>query len=311
MRPAAVQIRSATERHRENRKWLFLGVIVATLPLYWMAWVELVKLSLSNENYSHVLLVPVVSAWLLWRRRDQFSVSEGPSSRLAAAIFFSAGAGAYVAGWILPNSHLSLWMLSLVLVWVAGLVLAFGAAAARIAAFALAYLVFLVPPPDSVLQLLIGWLQRASAEVTHWLFQLIGVPVYRDGLVFSLPNLTIEVARECSGIRSSICLLLVTLVAAHLLLKRNLSRLVLVAFTIPIAVVKNGLRIVTLSMLSIYVDPRFIQGEMHRQAGLFFFVVAVGMILLISGILQRMEMRHDGPAGQLQASQAPQTSREA
>src|SRR5262249_11775310 len=136
----------------------------------------------------------------------------------------------------------------------------YGVEAFRVAAFPLLFLVFCVPVPSVVLNPLITLLQRGSAEITLILLKLSGTPVFRDGFFFLMPRpgnniLTIEVARECSGIRSCVSMLILTILAGHLLLKTTWRRLALVVVAIPIMIFKNGVRIVTLTLLSIHVDP--------------------------------------------------------
>jgi len=117
------------------------------------------------------------------------------------------------------------------------------------------FLLLMVPIPDFLLSRAIFWLRSGSAEVSYALFQLLGVPVLRSGFIFSLPGVTIEIAQECSGIRSSLALVIMGLLAGHLFLRSPWTKAALALAVLPLAIVKNGIRIVTLSLLSIYVDP--------------------------------------------------------
>src|SRR5262249_6450316 len=128
-------------------------------------------------------------------------------------------------------------------------------------------------------------------EMTHVIFNLLGVPVYREGFFFALPGLAIEVAEECSGIRSSLALLITGCLAANMLLRTPWTRTALLAAIVPIAIVKNAVRIVVLSLLSIYVDMGFITGKLHQVGGIPLFF---GTLLVVGGVvwvLQRLEAR--------------------
>ena len=157
--------------------------------------------------------------------------------------------------------------------------------------FPLLFLFLMAPIPDVLLNRVIVWLQQGSAEVSYAVFQLVGVPVFRTGFVFALPGVTIEIARECSGIRSSLALLITSLLAGHLFLRSAWTKAVFTLAAIPLLIVKNGIRIVTLSLLSIYVDPSFLTGNLHHQGGILFFLLALVILLPLLWLLQQHERR--------------------
>ena len=134
-------------------------------------------------------------------------------------------------------------------------------------------------------------LQRASAEVTYLLFRLVGTPVFRQGFQFSLPGFDIEVARECSGIRSTIALLITALVLSYLFLRSGWRRASFVILTIPIAIFKNALRIASMSWLGIYVSKDYLYGDVHRYGGLPASAMALLLLIPTLLLLQRSEQR--------------------
>ena len=107
--------------------------------------------------------------------------------------------------------------------------------------------------------------------------------------MFSLPGITIEVAKECSGIRSSLVLLITSLLAGHLYLRSAWTKTLLSVAVLPLAIVKNGIRIVTLTLLSIYIDPSFLTGQLHRGGGIVFFLLALVILAPVLWWLQRSE----------------------
>ena len=167
--------------------------------------------------------------------------------------------------------------------------LSYGRVALQAACFQLLFLFFIIPIPNFLLEETIFLLQMGSAEVTDGLFKLTGVPVYREGLIFDLPGLTIYVAEECSGIRSSLALLITSLLAGHLFLRSRWSKVFLSSAIVPIALFKNGLRIVSVSLLTIYVDRGFIAGNLHRRGGVLFFLLSLMILALVLRLLQRLE----------------------
>jgi exosortase len=184
----------------------------------------------------------------------------------------------------------SMAILALVATCLGAFISAYGARATRRALFPLLLLALMAPFPPAVLHAIIKFLQHASAEATAVIFEVIGVPVYRQDLLFSLPGLNIRIAEECSGIRSSLALFVMSLLAGHMFLRRAWSRVALVFLVIPLAVVKNGVRIVVLSLLAMHVDPAFITGSVtHRYSGIPLFVASFVIMGGMIWLLQKSE----------------------
>jgi len=133
----------------------------------------------------------------------------------------------------------------------------------------------MVPLPDVILDRAIHGLQEGSTEIAYLIFQAVGTPVLRHGFLLSVPGVTIEVAKECSSIRSSTALFITCLLAAHLYLRTTWKMFLLVLLSFPLSVIKNGVRIATLTLLSIYIDPGFLTGRLHREGGFVFFFMAL------------------------------------
>ncbi len=109
----------------------------------------------------------------------------------------------------------------------------------------------------------------------------------REGIVFHLTTVNIEVARECSGIRSSIALLILAVLAGHFVLEGVWRKLVFVLIGIALMIVKNAIRIVTLTLLANYVEPGFLFGKLHREGGVVFFLIGLLLLWPVLWLLQR------------------------
>jgi len=132
-------------------------------------------------------------------------------------------------------------------------------------------------------------LQTGSAWITGALFDVLGVPALREGFVFHLARIDIEVAKECSGIRSSMVLLILALVVSHFYLKRFRSKALFIVCGLFMMMVKNGIRIASLTLLAMYVNPSFLTGRLHHQGGIVFFLLGLLLLLPVLWILQRGE----------------------
>src|SRR5262249_52708640 len=175
--------------------------------------------------------------------------------------------------------------------WCGLFVFWYGRHASRMALLPLSLLLFGIPAPESVLNVVIQFLQQGSAVVSCELFRLVGVPALREGTVISLPQLTIMVGPECSGIRSSMSLLILTLAGEDLYLRSGWNKVLLVLSVVPLVVLKNAIRIVTLSMLALYVDPGFLNGPLHRRGGILFFLIGLAVVIGIVMVMQWFERR--------------------
>ena len=109
-------------------------------------------------------------------------------------------------------------------------------------------------------------------------------------MVFELPGLSIRVAEECSGIRSSLALVITGLVMSCLVLRRGWTRLTLILLIVPVAVLKNALRIVGLSWLAIHFDRDFIgPSALHKISGIPVFLTSLVILAVLTWLLRRGE----------------------
>jgi exosortase len=180
-------------------------------------------------------------------------------------------------------------MLALVTWWIGSFVCCFGTRVFRMCVFPLCFLLWLVPFPEFALNGIVSFLQQGSASASHLLFAAVGVPVTQDGVVLSIPGLTVEVAKECSSIRSSMMLWVTTVVLAQLLLRSTWRKALLIAIASPLAIVKNGLRIFAIAILTTRVDRGFMTGKLHQDGGVVFFMISLVVVFALLWILRRGE----------------------
>src|SRR5262245_55079889 len=260
--------------------------------------VQFFHFSLEQEYTPHFSLILLVSLYLMYTRRQALLEQAGYCIQ-GGLPFVLVGVLCYMLGLVLRpdlslQDFMALTALGSVTVWVGGFVTVFGLTATGISLFPFSFLIFIIPLPEALLFNIITALQYASAEVVSLLFQLCPIPFTREGLYFTLPDLHIEVARECSSIRSSLALCIACVLANHLLLHRWWSKAAVLLLVFPLAVFKNGIRIVTLSLLTLYVDKGFMASDLHSRGGVVFFGLALAMLLPIFLGLRKLELRHTG-----------------
>jgi exosortase len=285
-----VRITSVNYMNKKNILFFFFCAI-AVLMSY--SPVKALYSSNKSEYYSHIALIPLVSIYLIFQKRKEIFAKQNYSF-FRGIILLSIGVILYLVGRITgiqleKNDYASLIMLSVVIFINGAFILFYGLQAFRAALFPLLFLIFVIPIPAVLMDHIIYFLQVGSTEFTNLLFMISGVPFVRDGFAFNLPNVSIEVAKQCSGIRSGLALFITALLAGHLFLKSNWRKFILVLCSIPIAMFKNGIRIVTLSLLGNYVDPRILSSSLHKDGGIPFFILGLLVMAPILFFLRKTE----------------------
>jgi exosortase C (VPDSG-CTERM-specific) len=315
-RTAASDQRRLDRRQRGPAGFLLFGIFLVAVfskPL-----LSLAVYVAGEELHSHILLIPLVSAYLIYIRRHTLPTDYTFSVRWALIPLFAGGislAAAWTPGVfgspLGHNDYLALMALSFVCFLAAGGFFFLGRKWMFAAAFPFAFLIFMVPMPDNMADVLERASQLASAEATSLFFDLTGTPVLRDGTLFQLPNITIRVAQECSGIRSSWVLIITSLLAANLFLKSSWRRAVLICSIIPLGIIRNGFRVWVIGTLCIRFGPQMIHSPIHHRGGPLFFVLSLIPLFLLLWWLRSGESKNRGfENGREEAAQITVTATE-
>jgi exosortase len=283
---------AAPVQSARQHRW-FLLLLALSLVVFWAPLTSLARLASNDDRYSYVALIPLISAVLVYLSRQKIFLVSRPCPTVGIpllvvgiTLYGIVRAGSSSLG---QSASLSLEVPAIVGVWIAGFVCCYGPQASRAAVFPLVFLALAIPLPPSLLERAVVTLQRASAEMAYGLFKLTGIPVLRQGFTFSLPGLDIEIAEQCSGIRSSLSLLITSILAGHLVLRSTWRRLWLCLLTVPIVIFKNAIRIVTISWLGVYVNRGVLAGSLHRSSGLVFSPLALIILACLLYALHKSE----------------------
>ena len=273
---------------RRNRI-LFLLISLVTVAAAFVP----IKAVMSNPRvdiyYTHLPLIPLISGFLIIRKRKEIFSNPAPAYAPGVVLMTTGLAACLLELTTGPWSSVSpsVAVLSSLVFWVGGLILIFGIKAAAKARFPILFLLLAVPIPAPVMDWLVLYIARLTAFMTHFLFTALGVPFLREGVELNLPYFTLVVGPECAGLRSSIALFIVSLLAGHLFLKRFGPKLLLVAVVFPLVIIKNAVRIVLLYFIAVFIDERFIVGGfLHRSVGYLVFIV---VLILMGALLWRLE----------------------
>jgi exosortase len=271
-----------------RRNWIAWSAVVAVLlVLLYAPVLEALALQWwTDPDYGHGFLVPLCSAYLLWRMRKRLSnmkvqpANWGLPVMVAAICLLLLGS----LGAELFSSRFSLLvLLSGMIVFLAGW------RALRTVAFPLGFLSFMIPIPVILYNQITFPLQLlASRLATFWL-GLFRVPVLRDGNVLVMSNYSLEVVEACSGIRSLMTLFALAVAYGYLAERRLWARMLLAILVVPIAIVTNAIRIMLAGMLAHRFGPATAEGFLHEFSGWLIFLAALALLLGMHSIMRLFE----------------------
>jgi exosortase A len=245
------------------------SLALMTVLFHETAW-SMVSIWIRSETFAHGFLILPISLWLIWDRRDQLA-RLAPSHELQALwVLLACGAGwliAHVAAVLVVEQFMFVAML-LVAVWVL-----VGTPVARAILFPLAFLFFAVPVGEG----LVPPMMEFTATFTVELIRLTGIPVYREGLFFSLPSGNWSVVEACSGVRYLIASVTLGCLYAYLTYRSPWRRVVFVLVSIVVPVFANGVRAYLIVMIAHWSDHKLAVGVDHLIYGWVFF----GLVMLI------------------------------
>jgi exosortase len=268
----------------------FSLLVAGSIVVGWRPLLDTLALALRRDEYTHILLILPISAALVFSDWSSPKIDSKPARQIGSALLVAAVLIGLRARFAAPaDVRLFLDMLGLVTWWLGAFAICFGIGAFWSLLFPLCFLFWLVPIPAPALNKIIAFWQQGSALSASLLFSAWGVPVTQDGIMLSIPGLSLEVAQECSSLRSSLMLLVTSMVLAHLFLRSIWRKTAVVLAAIPLSIAKNGVRIFTISMLGTHFDPAFLHGNLHRNGGILFFLLALFAILLLLWLLSRSE----------------------
>jgi exosortase len=272
-----------SESVKANKTWLVLAILLLG-PLYFKIIPDMVMEWYKDENYSHGFIVPIIAGFFLWERRRMLRETLVEPWGPGLAVLF-AGVLQLLVSWLGSEYFL---MRSSLIVILAGMMLYFlGRQAFAVAFLPLAYLIFMIPIPYIIYDMVAFPLKLFVTKVSVGFLGFIGIPVIREGNILMFPTTTLEVADACSGIRSLMSLLALSVAYAFYSQKSVLNRWIIIASAIPIAIFTNALRVIVTGILAQFWGARAAEGFFHEFAGLMVFALAIMILVAIGVFLQK------------------------
>jgi exosortase C (VPDSG-CTERM-specific) len=280
---------------------LLMYLLVLSVCFIWPLF-GLVRYSLKSEFFSYIPLIPFISLYLVSLKVPELPRLPGLSKAITRTGICIAAAVA--VAWVLGRRHgspsgslLTLTTTLYVILVAAGCVIFLGAETCRRLIFPIAFLAFMIPMPDRMLEQIELFFQQTSAVTAVAFLNLAGMPVLRNDLVLNLPGYHLIIAPECSGIHSTMVLLITAFLAGHLFLRSGWKRAFLVVLVVPLAILRNGFRIFVISELCVQISHDMINSWIHRRGGPIFFALSLIPFFVVLLLLRKSELRDLKTAG--------------
>lgn len=276
---------SSSRVHTDAKLVLGLAIVACLTVLYWFSGREMYKAwTIVDSYYSHGFLIPFVSLFFVWKRRDE----------LARAEFEPSGAG-YA---LIVLSVILLWAsdflgfrvvgeISLIPMLTGVSLVLLGKRRTALLWFPLLFLLFMVPIPASLTQSVALKLKLFATQCAVSLANLCTLPMVRDGSFIHFNNDRLQVGEVCGGLRSLIALLAFGTLMAYISKTKPWAKVALLALSGPVAVVTNVLRIFSLCVVGYFWGSGVATGKFHDISGLMIFVVAFMMYFAFESQLRR------------------------
>lgn len=256
--------------------------------LYWNTIIDMVGDWYNDDNYSHGFLIPVISGYFLWQRKDVIK-SVSISSSYSGLFVLILGTVIYLIG--ILSGELFTMRFSMLIVLAGAILFVYGREIYKAVSFPFYYLVFMIPLPYILYDSVAFPLKLLVSKVSVEFLSFIGILVMREGNIIHLANTTLEVADACSGIRSIISLLALSTAIAYLTQRGWIKRLTLIALAVPIAVFVNAVRVIVTGILAEKYGAEAAEGFFHEFAGLLIFGIAIVMLITSAVIMGKVSRK--------------------
>jgi exosortase len=260
------------ERMKKDNRIRIIALSVLTIAAYIPTFIWMIeRWSVKDTYYSHGFLVPLISGFIVWLKREKLSRIEIKPSPAGWMLFIS-GITIHIISALLRVYFTSGFSLLLVL---SGIVLLFfGKEYLKELLFPILFLVSMLPLPLVATADISFQLKTFAAQVSTIIINRLGIPAIREGSIIKTMHSYMMVEDICSGIRSLVALISLGALMAYFSGISKPKKAVLFLSSIPIAVSTNVIRIVSLTLASEMYGAQFATGWFHDTMGVLVFVFA-------------------------------------
>ncbi len=263
----------------------YLALLVPLLAVVYATVVPDMAAQWSDDpNYSHGFLVPLIAGYFVYQKWPELRRTPIRPSRLGLAMILASLAllvvGIAGTEYFTMRSSLIFLLAGIVLYW-------FGRQVLKVLALPIGFLLFMVPLPYIVYDAIAFPLKLFITKVSVFVLKATGIIVWREGNIIMFPQTVLEVADACSGLRSLMSLLALSVAFAFFSQQTNLKRTLLVLSAIPIAIITNMLRVIVTGFLAQYYGRAAAEGFFHEFAGMAVFAMAMVLLVAFSAVIRK------------------------
>lgn len=268
--------------------WISAGLLAL---LFWSTLYGIFQICWKDENYSHGLLLPFVTAYVFWEKRTRIKAAFATNNiskgwKIFLGMVLVGGVALLLIASVLQSLFLS-WV-AFFPILLASLALLCGKDALFAAGPALALNFMAKPIPDSFVPQLFGPFQVLAAHVSARVLELMNVPVFLMGNIIEIPSMRLMVEEACSGMRSLMSLITVSCIVLLLIEVPPILKLAIVLLSVVIALVLNVFRVALTGVLAHFVSPDMATGFFHTFSGLIVFIIGLFTLYGIGMWLNRI-----------------------
>jgi exosortase len=253
-----------------KRHFPIILILLVVIVIYFQVIIEMIAQWWDDSNYSHGFLIPIVSGYLIWQKKEILEKMLHKKSNLGLLTIF-IGAIIYIIG--TAAAEFFTVRFSFVIIILGTILFYYGKEFIKEIWFPIFFLLFMIPIPYVIYYSVTFPMQLFSSQIASGLLQLVGMPVLRQGNVINLPNYSLEVVEACSGIRSLMTLSALGAAMAYMTQKTISGGTFLFLLSFPIAIGANVFRIVITALGAYFISAKLAEGFLHEISGLVVFLV--------------------------------------
>ena len=256
---------------------IFLLAYVPALIWMWDRWF------VHDSYYSHGILVPFVTGYLIWQKRDELAAIPKKSSPWGLPLIVT-GALIHMGSSLFRVYFSSAF--SMMIVFIGMILYFYGEKVFKKILFPIAFLVFMIPLPLVIITNISFKMKIFAAQIAEIILNKMGIPALREGSMIKMQHAHVVVDDICSGLRSLISLTALGSIFAYWMTSVMWRRILLFLSTIPIAIATNVFRILFLSLIAEIWGPQYADGLTHDISGFLVFALAFVLLYAMGKILE-------------------------
>ena len=269
----------------------YIPLIMVSLCFFVLYHQVIYKMALDwtvDDNYSHGFLIPIISGYLIWCKKETLSkISINPSNLGLILLTLS------LAFLIITNLGAELFTMrfSMIMVILSSSVFLAGWKFTGVVFLPVAYLIFMIPLPAIIWNKMAFPLKLFGTKIAVGVINFLTIPVYREGNIIHLANTTLEVVDACSGLRSLTSLLALSAAFALISEHSNVKKIILFLAAIPIAIFVNIVRLTGTAVMARHFGAQVAQGFLHEVSGILVFVFAFVLLYIMHWFLLKFNSK--------------------